>query len=49
MNELAQMLSTQKEEHDKEIKQLKDGFAKKMAQWEVNLCVDENNVSENFY
>jgi hypothetical protein len=38
VNEVAQMLSTQKEEHHMEMAQLKDGFAKEMAQLEVNVC-----------
>jgi hypothetical protein len=37
MNQFAQMLSTQNEEHHKEMAQLKDGFAKEMAQLEVNV------------
>jgi hypothetical protein len=32
MNEVVQMLFTQKEEHHKEMAQLKDGFTKEMAQ-----------------
>jgi hypothetical protein len=31
------MLSTQSEQHRKEMAQLKDGFAKEMAQLEVNI------------
>jgi hypothetical protein len=37
MNEVVRMLSTQNEEHRTEMAQLKDGFAKEMAQLEVNV------------
>jgi hypothetical protein len=37
------MLSTQKEEHQMEMEELKDGFAKKMEQLEVNVWVGRHS------
>jgi hypothetical protein len=37
MNEVMQMLSALNEQHRKEMEQQKDGFAKEIAQLEVNV------------
>jgi hypothetical protein len=37
MNEVVQMLSTQSEQHRKEMAQVKDGFTKEMEQLKVNV------------
>jgi DNA-binding transcriptional MerR regulator len=48
MNEVVQMLSTQKEKHHKEIEQLKDGFAHERAQLEEKLAEQQKQQMAQF-